>query len=131
MGRQYGREVTVDVMTVTEPSPTPESPVADTAVPAPESVPPADDSAVRAEHRATSVLVGAATAALDRLNAPRRNKVGLREVAVGAVFELEDAATGLLSRIRRPRSGDPRPRPVVRLAVLLERAQYGVVRLAQ
>jgi hypothetical protein len=132
----------VDTMTVTEPSPTPESTAADAAAPVPESGPapesapapepaPPAEPVERADHPATSVIVGAATAAWDRLGASR-NRVGLREVAVGAVFELEDAAAALLARLRGTRSGGgPRPRPVVRLALLLERAQYGVVRLAQ
>jgi hypothetical protein len=114
-------------MTTSDESPAPEAIAAETEAPAaPPAVAPAPG-----EHRATSVVVGAATAAWDRL-APHRERTGLREVAVGAVFELEDAAAAVLARMRRtgtrPRQRD---RAVLRLAVLVDRTREGVMRLAE
>ncbi|OLB79995.1 MAG: hypothetical protein AUI14_08815 [Actinobacteria bacterium 13_2_20CM_2_71_6] len=98
--------------------------------PVPEQPPaPATGSAAPARHRTTSVVVGAAAAAWDRLTPPR-DRMGLREVAVGMVFEVEDAAAELLARTRRTPTR-PRQRPALRLAVLLDRTRKGVVRLAE
>src|SRR5213080_3590587 len=60
-------------------------------------------------HRITSVVVGAAAAAWDRLSPPARDRIVVREVAVGAVFELEDAVADLFARLHRTR-GPVRPR---------------------
>src|SRR5437867_348987 len=49
--------------------------------------------------RGTSVAVGAAALAWERIAAPRTGP-GWRDVAVGALFGLEDAAAGLLAAAR-------------------------------
>jgi len=107
------------------PAPTDAFPPSD----APPSDAPLSDAPPPSGHPVTSVVVGAAATAWDRLAPGRGDRIGLREVAVGAVFEMEDAAAGLLARVRRSRSR-PRPRAVVRLVVLADLAREGVARLA-
>src|SRR4051794_4507764 len=50
------------------------------------------------QHRATSYVVGATTLLWDRVRTPRQ-RPGLREIAVGAVFEAEDVARVLLGGV--------------------------------
>jgi hypothetical protein len=112
-------------MTTSDETPAPDAApevTAEEPAPAVETPPPPS-------HPVTSVVVGAAATAFDRL-APRRDHIGLPEVVVGAMFELEDRAAQLLARMRRSRAR-PRPRVVVRLVVLADRAREGVVRLGQ
>jgi hypothetical protein len=95
-----------------------------------EPLPPPDPTAsaepAPTRHPTASVVLGAATAAWDRLT-PRRDRGGLRTIAVGAVFEAEDTAGRLLARLL----AGPRQRPVPGPGMLLDRARQGVVRLAE
>jgi hypothetical protein len=61
---------------------------------------PPEPAGAPVDHQVTSIAVGAAAVLLDRL-APTGEVLGWRAVAVGAVFEIEDVAAGLLGRVRR------------------------------
>jgi hypothetical protein len=88
--------------------------------------PPAESSVPGpAEHQATSIVVGAAVAAWDRVTA-HRDRVGLREIAVGAAFEVEDKAAELLAAVRREVAQPRRP-----LALMADQARARMARLAE
>lgn len=88
-----------------------------------------------AGHRTTSVVVGAAALVWEQLAPPRerevaRERIGLREVAVGAVFGAEDAAAGLIDRIRKA-TANPRERSARRAAAVANAARRRVAELAE
>jgi hypothetical protein len=85
--------------------------------------------ATDAGHRTTSVVVGTASLVWDRLaSSPQR--FGLRDVAVGAVFGAEDAAAGLLARVRHA-AALPRQRSVRQAAAVVEGVRRRLVELAE
>ncbi len=90
---------------------------------------PGTEEAATTRYRATSVVVGAATVVWDRL-APARERPGWREVAVGAVFEVEDAAAAMLTGVRRA-VALPRLRPVTQPSGVVDRGRRRVARLAE
>jgi hypothetical protein len=68
------------------------------------------------DHRLTSITVGAVTLAWKRLAGPRErptDRLRLRDVAIGAVFDLEDVMVGLFT-LGRLRAGGARTEAVRR-----------------
>ena len=81
------------------------------------------------ERRATSVVIGAATALWDRVT-PARERPGWREVAIGAVFEAEDVAAAVAGGVGRA-AAIARLRTPTRPSVAMTAARGRLDRLAQ
>jgi hypothetical protein len=88
-----------------------------------------------ADHRLTSITVGAVTLAWKRLAGTRgrltpRDRLRLRDVAVGAVFDLEDVIVGLLT-LGRLRAGGARTEAVRRATDTMTMVRARAAELAE
>jgi hypothetical protein len=93
------------------------------------------DEPVAGDHRLTSMTVGAVTLAWKRLAGARerltpRDRLRLRDVAVGAVFDLEDVIVGLFE-LGRLRAGGARTEAVRRTTDTMATVRARAAELAE